>query len=378
VTIECGRREGDNDERRIRMATDDQILDPERIKAFIENVYAQLSGAVVSGMIHLGDRLGLYRALQGSGPMTSQQLAEKTGLHERWVREWLRGQAAAHLIEHRGDGHFELSLEGALALADENSPLFAAGGFYSLPQQFALLDRLLESFRTGIGHAYDAFGAEGAIGIERFLAPWFRTFLVPLVLPALEGVVPKLQVGGKVADIGCGAGVALIEMARSYPQSDFHGYDISRHGLARARTNAAAANAHNVAFHDAGTDPIPGDGSFDLVTSFDCIHDMTDPAGTMRAVRRALKPDGTWLIADIKSRPTFEENLERNPMAAMMYSISVLSCLPSSMSEPGGAGLGTLGFSEPLAREMTSAAGFTRFKKHDFDNPVNAYYEVRP
>jgi 2-polyprenyl-3-methyl-5-hydroxy-6-metoxy-1,4-benzoquinol methylase len=360
------------------MGNESDVLDPERIKAFVENVYGQLSGAVVSGMIYLGDRLGLYRALQGSGALSSAELAAKTGLHERWVREWLQAQAAARLVEHRGGGRFELSLEGALTLADENSPLFAAGGFHSLPQQFALLERLPESFRSGIGHPYDAFGLEGAIGIERFLAPWFRTFLVPLVLPALDGVVAKLQAGAKVADIGCGAGVALIEMAKAYPRSEFHGYDISQHALVRARENSKAAGAGDLAFHDAGADPIPGDGSFDLITSFDCIHDMTDPAGVMRAARRALKADGTWLIADIKSKPTFEENLERNPMAAMMYSISVMSCLSSSMSEPGGAGLGTLGFSEPVAREMTAAAGFTRFRKHDFDNPVNAYYEVRP
>lgn len=360
------------------MADNLPALDAERLKAFVENVVGQLGGAVVSGMIYLGDRLGLYRAMQGAGPLTSVQLAARTGLHERWVREWLHAQAAARLVEHRGDGYFELSCEGALVLADENSPMFTAGGFHSLPQQFALLERLPDSFRTGIGHPYDAVGREGAIGIERFLAPWFKTFLVPLVLPALDGVVPKLQAGAKVADIGCGAGIALLEMARAYPRSRFHGYDISRHALERAEENRTAAAADNVAFHDAAVDPIPGDGSFDLLTSFDCIHDMTDPAGVLRAGRRALRADGTWLIADIKARPTFEENLERNPMAAMMYSISVLSCLSSSMSEPGGAGLGTLGFSEPVARQMAAAAGFTRFKRHDFDHPVNVFYEIRP
>lgn len=355
-----------------------ETLDPERIKEFVERVYGHLGGAFVSGMIYLGDKLGLYRALNGSAALTSRELADKTGLHERWVREWLYAQAAAELIEHAGEGRFKLSLEGSLALADENSPLFAAGGFCSLPQQFAVLEKLPESFRTGVGHPYDAVGREGAIGIERFLSPWFRTFLVPLVLPALDGVVPKLQSGAKVADIGCGAGIALLEMAKAYPQSAFHGYDISKHALERAEENKSAAGAANVEFHDATVEPIAGDASFDLITSFDCIHDMTDPAGVMRAARRALKADGTWLVADIKAKPTFEQNLERNPMAAMMYSVSVMSCLSSSMSEPGGAGLGTLGFSEPVAREMTAAAGFTRFKKHDFDNPVNAYYEIRP
>jgi SAM-dependent methyltransferase len=360
------------------MPTELPVLDPERLKSFIEKVYGHLSGAMVSGMIYLGDQLGLYRALQNAGTTTSAELAARTGLHERWVREWLQAQAAAGLIEHEGEGRFQLSTEGVLTLADENSPMFAAGGFCSLPQQIAVLEKLPESFRTGIGHPYDAIGREGAIGIERFLAPWFRTFLVPLVLPALDGVVPKLQTGARVADIGCGAGVALLEMAKAYPQSRFHGYDISKHALARAEENRVRAAADNASFHDVAVDPIPTDGSFDLLVSFDCIHDMTDPLGVLKAGRRALNDDGTWLIADIKAKPTFEQNLERNPMAAMMYSISVLSCLSSSMSEPGGAGLGTLGFTEPVAREMTAAAGFTRFKLHDFENPVNAYYEIRP
>jgi 2-polyprenyl-3-methyl-5-hydroxy-6-metoxy-1,4-benzoquinol methylase len=360
------------------MTDDSQPLDFDKLKEFVEHVFGFLSGAVVSGMIYLGDRLGLYHALRQAGSVTSEALAQQTGLHERWVREWLRAQAAARLVTYQGDGRFALTPEAALVLAEENSPAFAAGGFHALPQQFAVLERLPAAFKTGVGLPYDAFGPEGAAGIERFLAPWFRTFLVPLALPALDGVVPKLQAGAKVADVGCGAGLALLEMAAAYPRSEFHGYDISQHAIARARENAARAAAGNVTFHDANGDALPGDASFDLVTTFDCIHDMTHPAAVMRAIRRALKPDGTWLIADINAKPTFEENLERNPMVAMMYSISVLSCLSSALSVPGGAGLGTLGFSEPLAREMTAAAGFTRFRRHNFDNPVNAYYEVRP
>ena len=360
------------------MSSDSQQLDFDKLKDFVQHVFGFLSGAVVSGMIYLGDRLGLYAALREAGVVTSEELARTTGLSERWVREWLHAQAAAHLVEYQGDGRFTLSLEAGFVLAEENSPAFAAGGFHSLPQQFAVLERLPEAFKTGIGLPYDAFGPEGAVGIERFLAPWFRTFLVPLALPALDGVVAKLAAGAKVADVGCGSGLALLEMAKAYPQSQFHGYDISKHAIERARANATQAGVANVTFHDANGDRLPGDGSFDLVTSFDCIHDMTHPEDVMRAIRGALKADGTWLIADINAKPTFEQNLERNPMVAMMYSISVLSCMSSGLSAPGGAGLGTLGFSEPVAREMTAAAGFTRFKRHDFDNPVNAYYEVRP
>ncbi|HVM96652.1 MAG TPA: methyltransferase domain-containing protein [Candidatus Acidoferrales bacterium] len=353
-------------------------VDFDKLKEFIFHVFGQLGGAVTSAMIHLGDRLGLYRAMYGAGPLTSSDLAERCGLHERWVREWLQSQAAAKLVDYKGDGRFEMSTEASLVLAEENSPAFAAGGFHSLPQQFAVLDNLAESFKTGIGLPYDALGHAGAVGIERFLAPWFRTFLVPLALPALDGVNAKLQAGAKVADIGCGAGLALIEMAKAYPTSHFHGYDISKHALDRARANLVTAGLRNVVFHDASADSLPDDGSFDFITSFDCLHDMTHPDLVVRAVRRALKDNGTWLIADINAKPTFEENLERNPMASMMYGISVMSCLSSSMSEAGGMGLGTLGFSEQLARDMTSAAGFTRFRRHEFENPVNAYYEVRP
>ncbi len=355
-----------------------QTLDMDKLEKFVFHVYEFLEGAVVSGMIHLGDRLGLYRALKDAGAIGSDELAQKTGLNERWVREWLRGQAAAHLIDYRGDGRFSMSPEAGLVLAEENSPAFAAGGFHSLPQQVAVLERLPEAFRTGIGLPYDAFGAEGAVGIERFLAPWFRSFLVPLALPSLDGVVPKLEAGAKVADIGCGAGLALLEMAKSYPRSELHGYDISRHALERAEANKADAGVSNVTFHCASGDALPADASFDLVTAFDCIHDMTHPEEVMDAVRKALKADGTWLIADINAKPTFEENLERNPMVALMYGFSIMSCMSSALSVPGGAGLGTLGFSEPVARQMTAAAGFTRFQRHEFGNPVNAYYEVRP
>src|SRR6185503_1089140 len=180
-------------------------------------------------MIYLGDRLGLYRALQGGEPITSEDLARRAGLHERWVREWLYGQAASGLIDYKGEGRFALSPEAALVLADENSLMFLAGGFCALPQQMAVFERLPESFKTGLGLPYDVFGPEGARGIERFLAPWFRTQLVPVALPKLDGVVPRLQAGAKVADVGCGGGVALLEMAKAYPTSAFHGYDISKY-----------------------------------------------------------------------------------------------------------------------------------------------------
>jgi SAM-dependent methyltransferase len=353
-------------------------VDPAKVRQLAEHVFGILAGALTSGMIYLGDRLGLYRALAVGEPVTSDELARRTGLHERWLREWLRGQAVSGLVDYRGHGRFALSPEAVLVLAEERSPAFVAGGFCALPEQMAVLPHLVESFRTGLGLSYDAFGPQGAVGVERLLAPWFRTQLVPVALPALDGVVAKLEAGARVADVGCGAGVALIEMARAYPRSEYHGYEISQHALARAEANRQAAGARNVTFHDANGDTLPTDGRFDFITTFDCLHDMANPGPVMRAIGGALRSDGTWLIADINCKATFEENLADNPLAQLLYGFSVLCCLSSSLSEPDGAGLGTLGFTEPLAQRMTAEAGFTRFRRHDFDNPFNAYYEVRP
>jgi ubiquinone/menaquinone biosynthesis C-methylase UbiE len=178
--------------------------------------------------------------------------------------------------------------------------------------------------------------------------------------------------------VGCGAGVALLEMAKAFPHSEFHGYDISQHALARAEAKREEAGIRNAHFHDARREPLPEDGSFGFVTSFDCLHDMTDPAGMTQAIRRALRDDGLWLIADIKAHDSYERNVEKNPMAAMMYGTSVLSCLSSALSEPGGAGLGTLGLSSDRLQRMTEAAGFSRFEPLDLGHPVNAFYVVRP
>jgi len=353
-------------------------IDIEKAKKTAEHVFGFLGGALVSAMVYLGDRLGLYAALRDAEPMSRDELARKTGLHERWVREWLEGQAAAGLVDYKGSGRFALSPEAASVLADENSPFFLAGGFCALPAQMAVLEKLPEAFRTGIGLKYDALGSEGARGVERLLAPWFRSQLVPVALPKLDGVEEKLRNGAEVADVGCGAGVALIEMAKAYPRSAFHGYDISKYALERAAGHKAEAGVHNVTFHDAATDGLPATANFDFITTFDCIHDMAHPDAVMGAIRKALKADGTWLIADVHGQDSFEQNLAENPLAALMYGFSVLCCMSSAMSEPGGAGLGTLGFPEPVARRMTTEAGFTRFKTHDFANPINAYYEVRP
>jgi ubiquinone/menaquinone biosynthesis C-methylase UbiE len=198
------------------------------------------------------------------------------------------------------------------------------------------------------------------------------------VLPALAGVIDRLKAGAQVVDVGCGAGGAVLLMAAAFPRSSFVGFDISRHALDRAEQKKEAAGAINATFCDPRDAPMPADHSVDLLTTFDCMHDMTHPQQMMESIRAALADDGTWLLVEIKSLDTFEQNARKNPMASLMYGISVLSCMSSALSEPDGAGLGTLGLSANKARAMAEQAGFTRFRKLDIDHSVNAFYEVRP
>lgn len=354
-------------------------MDVDALKMYSFQVFSKLEGAVTSGMIHLGDRLGLYVALKDAGrPLTSSELAEVTGLHERWVREWAYNQAAARLITCDDDERFGLTDEAAAVLATPDHPAYGMGMFHRLPQTMDSLRAMPESFRTGVGQDYDSHGPEGAVGIERSFEPWSNAFLLPVVLPALDGIVDRLRAGATVADVGCGAGGALLLMAKEFPASRFHGYDISRYALGRAEEKKDAAGVVNASFHDPRDEPLPGNHSVDLITTFDCIHDMTHPFEMMQAIRSALSDDGTWLLVDIKAHDTFALNAKKNPMAPLMYGISVLSCMSSAMSSPDGAGLGTLGLSEAKAEEMARAAGFTRFDRLDIDHSTNAFFAVRP
>lgn len=353
-------------------------VDPERLKATAKLAFDQLAGAVTSAMMYLGDTLGLYRALAEGGPASSAELAARAGLDERWVREWLHNQAAAGLVEGPEAGRFTLSPEAEAVLAREEHPAFGMGMFSQLPVLLGVLDRLRESFRTGQGLPYDAFGPEGARGIERGFAPWLRHFLVPAVIGAVPGLRERLEAGAEVADVGCGGGFALRTLARAFPASRLHGYELSTHALERAEAARAEAGLANLRFHDVREDPLPAEPRFDLVLAFDCLHDMTHPEEAAAAIRKAIRADGVWLVAEMKAHEGFEENRERNPMASLMYGVSVLSCLSSSLSEPGGAGLGTLGLSEGRLRRLVETAGFTRFRRLPVDHPVNAFYEVRP
>jgi 2-polyprenyl-3-methyl-5-hydroxy-6-metoxy-1,4-benzoquinol methylase len=366
----------------VAMAQVAATADPDAVKLFSFQVFTKLEGAVTAGMIHLGDGLGLYRALATADrTLTAAELAAATGLHERWVREWAYNQAAANIItwdDSSGDERFGLSPEAVAVLAVPDHPAYGMGMFHRLPQTMDTLRVMPESFRSGVGHDYDSHGPDGAVGIERSFEPWNRTFLVPVVIPALDGMVDRLTQGVSVADIGCGAGGALLLMAAAFPQSTFHGYDISRHALDRAEHKKAEAGVSNAWFHDPRDEPLPTDHSIDLITTFDCIHDMTHPFEMMQTIRSAIRDDGTWLLVDIKAHDGFRMNATKNPMASLMYGISVLTCMSSAMSSPDGAGLGTLGLSASLAQEMAHDAGFTHFERLDIDHATNAFYAIRP
>ena len=359
------------------MSTPTVEINPEVVEAKATAAFTYLAGAVVAGTIWIGDELGLYRAMAGAGPMTTADLAAKTNLNERWIREWLQGQAAAGLIDY-ADGKFELSAEAALVLADEENPASAIGGFAGLPDQLGMFKRVPESFRSGRGFTYDDGGEAVAVGVERMFAPWHKTMLTTTALPAIAGVVERLQNGAMVADVGCGAGVAAVTVGKAFPHSQVHGFDTSRHALARAEANIQAAGVSNVQTHnpDEG-DGLPAEPTFDLVMTLDCLHDMTRPDIVAQLIRGAIKPDGVWFIVDIECGD-FEQNLE-NPLSAMMYGFSQLTCMSSSSSTEDGLALGTVGLPEPKMRELVLNAGFSSFERvPGLEHPFNAYYVARP
>jgi 2-polyprenyl-3-methyl-5-hydroxy-6-metoxy-1,4-benzoquinol methylase len=346
----------------------------EEIGLFAFKVWGYKQGELVSLLVHLGDRLGLLAAMPEGEPVDAVDLAAATGLAERWVREWLRGMGAAELLDTTDGGTFTLGAAARAVLVDDTNLAFAAGAFHG-GYTDGYVDRLADAFRTGIGPDYDARGAEGAHTTERMLGPWARTALVPVILPRLDGVVAKLEAGGRVLDVGCGAGVAMAAIADAFPASQVDGVDLSRHAIDRAEVNLLeVANARVTCGR---AEEVADAASYDLVLTFDCLHDMTRPADAIAAVRRAVKDDGTWLVKEIRCGATWEEN-RRNPMLAMFYGMSVSACMASATSEPGGAGLGTVGLSGELLESMARDAGFSRFAVHDVEDPANLYYEIRP
>jgi 2-polyprenyl-3-methyl-5-hydroxy-6-metoxy-1,4-benzoquinol methylase len=353
-------------------------IDRDKLKAYVKRVGSSITAGYNCAISSLGDRLGLYQALRELRIASSEDLAHHTGLNERWIREWLRHQACVEQVEYDSEtDRFWLSPEAVAVLLDDSMPTYLAGGFDGVVATMPSLPGLVESFRTGIGRTYDDHGAGCACGIERLSSHGRKFQLVPNVLPLVDGIVARLESGIRVADVGCGGALATIAMAKAFPRSTFVGYDNSAHALERARGNAKSSEATNVEFVNPDTNPMPDRPAFDLITTFDVVHDVAYPQRLIAAIHDALMPDGIWLCEDIRSLPSFDENLRENRYAAMLYGFSIMVCMASGLSKADGAGLGTLGFNETVARQMTQAAGFTRFRRLDYDNPFNSYYEIR-
>ena len=345
----------------------------ERMREYAQLVIGYKTGEMVSLMIHIGDELGLYEAMSGKDSVNAASLAEATGLNERWLLEWLRGQGAAGVIDHLGEERFQLSDVAAVAMLDTENPAYLSGYFFK-PPSHEVIDKTIDAFRTGLGLSWGAHGD----GASHFLCRTNRPFHLQLadgLITLMDGMADRLSSGGEVLDVGCGSGTALTELAKAFPNSQFLGIDPATNMIAEAKE--LYADIPNVGFEVGYGEEIAETEKYDLVTTFDCMHDMTDPEGTMRAVQKSMKADSAWLIKDIRSQDTYEENLE-NPVAAMMFGFSVMYCMSSALSKPGGAGLGTLGFSPAVCERMGSDAGFSRFKILEFDDdPFNYYYELR-
>ncbi len=352
-----------------------RAIDEKRLGDFLKQTSGMVTAGFNCAITVLGDRLGLYQGLAQLGPSTSAQLAQHLNLHERWVREWLQQQTCIGQVEYAsGDGLFSLSPEAYAVLVDEDHPAYLMGGFDSALAVFPAVSKLEEAFRSGVGMSYDDHGPDCACGIERMGAFNKKHRLVTEMVPLIPQMSERLTAGATVADVGCGGGLALIALAQAYPKSSFVGYDTSDVALERARANLAEAGLTNIELRNPFQEALPAHPTFDLVTTFDVIHDTPYPQALIGQIHAAVKDDGYWLCEDIKGFETFEENLLHHPIAALLYSFSVTVCMNSGLSTADGAGLGTLGFTEQVAREMTAASGFSGFAKLDVENPMNNYY----
>ncbi|MEZ4864341.1 MAG: class I SAM-dependent methyltransferase [Caldilineaceae bacterium] len=352
--------------------------DPASVEAtqeFAHHVIGLFTGHAVTMMVHMGDRLGLYAALREQGALSAAELAGRTGLQERWLLEWLRDQAAAGLVAHHGDERFALSPAGAAVLADPSSPFYLAGFFNSLVPP-STLDRIAEAFSTGIGMSYEEHGKNCACTMKRMFAPSHA--LLPMFLGRVDGLAERLQAGIQVLDVGCGVGGALCELAQAFPNSTFTGYDASPTAIEIARSDTAQLGLTNVTYQVRRGEGLPAESKYDLVLTLDCLHDMTYPQRTLQAIRGCIRPDGVLVIKDIRCSDSVEENLG-NPLSPLLYGLSVIYCMSSALSEPDGAGLGTMGFNPVVAKMMTATAGFTQFQQLEIEeDPFNFFYAVRP
>jgi len=349
-------------------------VDMDKLNSFIGRFVGDLGAAVHTGMVVIGEKLGLYKTL-ATRPMTSKELADKTGTDERYVREWLASQAAGGYISYDDETQtFFLSEEQAFALANEDSPAYLPGAFQLALGSLAAVPRIAESFRSGAGMGWHEHDDGVFHGCEKFFRPGYAANLVTNWIPALHDVKAKLEAGGSVADVGCGKGASTILMAKAFPKSQFFGFDYHDKSIEGARETAAREGlADRVTFEVAKAKEFPG-RDYDFVAVFDCLHDMGDPVGAARHVRRSLKEDGTWMIVEPFANDELKDNL--NPVGRVYYSFSTLLCTPCSRSQEVGLCLGAQS-GEKRMRDVVTSAGFSRFRRAT-ETPFNIVYEARP
>jgi len=350
------------------------MINEAKLGELMGRMLGDLGGAMSIALVRMGDSLGLYKALHDKGPLTPAGLAAATGTAERYVREWLAAQAASGYVAYdKATGTFSLPAEQAMVFADEDSPVFLMGAFDAAAAMLQSQSKVQEAFKTGGGVQWGDQAACCFCATARFFRPGYRANLVAQWLPALDGVVDKLRAGATVADVGCGHGLSTIIMAEAFPNSQFTGFDFHEGSIDAAREHARQHGAGNVRFEVAKAKEFTGSG-YDLVTFFDCLHDMGDPAGTAAHVRRALKPDGSWMIVEPLARDQLEDNL--NPVGRLYYSASTMICVPTSLSQEVGAALGAQS-GEAKLREMISRGGFTQVRRAT-ETPFNMILEARP
>ena len=348
-------------------------MDQDKVTEFLGQVVTDVAATGAAGLVVIGHRLGLYRAL-AQGPATPEQFAERTGCNQRYLTEWLRGQAAGGYVTYdSGTREFSLTEEQAFCLADPNGPnvpamfLIALGYLRAEP-------RLTEAFRTGEGIGWHEHDEDVFVGCDAFYRPGYIASLVPEWIPALDGVDAKLAASGRVADLGCGLGSSSVLLAQAYPKTTVVGSDYHAESIELARKKAAEAGVGDRLSFEVATAQTFGGTNYDLVTMFDCLHDMGDPVGAARRVREALAPDGTWLLVEPFASDILEENF--NPVGRLYYNGSTFLCVPNGLSQPGGYALGAQA-GESAIRQVVTEAGFTRFRRAG-QSPFNLVFEVRP
>ncbi len=349
-------------------------IDMDALMAFVGRFVGDLGATIAAGNVLLGERLGLYRAV-AQGPTVGSRLAAATGIDPRYAEEWLRGQAAGGYVEYDAtQGTYSMTPEQAFALTDPSGPVFLPGAFELALGALKSQTEIETAFRTGQGFGWHEHDEDVFTGCDRFFRPGYLMHLLPEWIPALEGVQSKLEAGVDVADLGCGQGASTILMADAFPRSRFIGSDYHAGSIEAARERAAEAGVGDrVAFEVSGAQTVEA-RDLDLVTTFDCLHDMGDPLGAARRVLAALATDGTWMIVEPAAGDTVESNL--NPVGRVFYNFSAYLCVPNALSQPGGYALGAQA-GEAAIRRVVTDAGFTRFRRVA-ETPFNNVYEARP